>query len=136
MTLTLKHLNKLEKQVLMPSIRSKGLKCDSFRENVDARLEACKNKDRDFFENDYSAGLFRPEVQTEDWKNLRIHHLMDVVSDRHLIEPMKSMTALGFTGELENTNTPTEELGVTLLNLRTPSAVNGSPAEDHKNSLI
>ena len=71
MTLALKHPDKLEKLVLMASIGSKGLIGNSFRENVDARLEARRNKDRNFFERDYSAGLFRPEVQTEDWKNNR-----------------------------------------------------------------
>ena len=96
MTLALKHPDKLEKLVLMASIGSKGLKGNSFRGNVAARLEACRNKDRNFFERDYSAGLFRPEVRTEDWKSLRDHQLMDVVSDRHLIESMKSMQAFDF----------------------------------------
>ena len=91
MTLAVKYPDKLEKPVLMASIGSKGLVGDSFRANVDARLEARRNKDRNFFERDYSAGLFRPEVQTEAWKNLRAHHLMVVVSDRHLINFMPSM---------------------------------------------
>ena len=32
---------------------------------------------------------------------------MTVLSDRYLIEPMTSMQALDFTGELKNINTPT-----------------------------
>jgi hypothetical protein len=120
MMLALKRPDKLEKQALMASISSKGLKCDSFRKNVDARLEARRNKDRNFFEREYSAGLFRPEVQTEDWNNLRVHHLVDVVSDRHLIESMKSMQASDFIGELKNISTPKEQPSVALLNLSKP----------------
>ena len=90
-TLEVKHPDKLEKLVLTAPIGPKGLVGDSFRANVDARLEASTNKDRNFCERDYSAGLFRPEVQTEDWKTLRAHHLMVVVSDRHLIDFMTSM---------------------------------------------
>ena len=71
MTLTLKHQDNLEKLALMASIRSKGLIGDSFRANVDAELEAHRNKDRDFFERDSSAGLCRPEVQTEDWDTFK-----------------------------------------------------------------
>jgi pimeloyl-ACP methyl ester carboxylesterase len=110
MTPALKHPDKLEKLVLMASIGSKGFIGDSFRKNVDARLDARKSKDQNFFKRDYSAGLFRPEVQTKDWKNLPVHHLMNVVSDRHLIESMTSMQALDFTGELKNINTPTPAL--------------------------
>jgi len=107
MTLAVKHPGKLKKPALMVSNGSKGLVGDSFRANVDARLEVPRNKDRNFFERDYSAGLFRPEVQTKDWKNLRVHHLMNVVSDRHLIDSMTSLQVMDFTGALKNINTPT-----------------------------
>ena len=107
MTLAIKHPDKLEKLVLMAAVGSGGLVGDGFMANVEARLEARRNKDRDFFERDYSAGRFRPEVQTEDWKNLRVHHLMNVVSDRHLIDSMKSMQAMDFTADLKNIDTPT-----------------------------
>jgi 3-oxoadipate enol-lactonase len=107
MTLAIKHPDKLEKLILVASVGSKGLIGDSFRANVDARLEARRNKDRDFFEREYSAGIFRPDVQTEDWKNLRVHHLMNVVSDKHLIDSMKSMQAMDYIDDLKNIETPT-----------------------------
>ena len=107
MKLALNHPDKLKKLVLIWSIGSNGLIGDRFKGNVDARLETRRHKDRNFLERDYLARLFRPEVQTEDWKNLRVHHLMTVLSDRHLTEPMTSMQALDFTGELKNINTPT-----------------------------
>ena len=107
MKLALKNSDKLEILVLISSIGSNGLIGDRFKGNVDARLETRRHKDRNFLERHYSASLFRPEVQTEDWKNLRVHHLMTVFSDRHLIEPVTSMQALDFTGELKNINTPT-----------------------------
>ena len=107
MTLAVKHPDKLAKLVLMASVGSKGLVGDSFRGNVDARLKARRNKDREFFERDYSAGLFRPDVQTQDWRNLRVHHLMNVVSDRHLIDSMTAMQAMDLTADLQNIKTPT-----------------------------
>ena len=107
MTLAINHSGKLNKLVLMASVGSGGLVGDGFMANVNARLEARRNKDRDFFERDYAAGRFRPEVQTEDWKNLRVHHLMNVVSDKHLIDSMRAMQTMDVTADLKNINTPT-----------------------------
>ena len=107
MTLAVKHPDNLVKLVLMASVGSKGLVGDGFRENVDASLKARSNQDREFFERDYWADLFRPDVQTEDWRNMRIYHLMNVVSDRHLIDSMTAMQAMDLTAELKNINTPT-----------------------------
>jgi pimeloyl-ACP methyl ester carboxylesterase len=107
MTLAIKHPDKLEKLVLMASVGSTGLVGDGFMANVEARLEARRNKDQGFFEQEYSAGLFRPEVQTKDWKDLRVHHLMNVVSDTHLIDSMKSMQTMDYGDDLKNIDIPT-----------------------------
>ena len=107
MTLAVKHPNSLAKLVLMASIGSKGMVGDGFRKNVDSMQKARSNKDRKFFERDYSADLFRPDAETEDWKTLRIRHLMNVVSDRHLIDCMKAIQAMDFTADLKNINSPT-----------------------------
>lgn len=98
MTLALKHPDKLKKLELVASVGSKRLVGDSFSATVDARLEALRNNDKNFFERDYTAVLFHPQVQTEDWKDLRAHHLMNIESDRHLIDSMQLMQALDFTG--------------------------------------
>ena len=107
MTLTLKLRDKLENLVLMAPAGSKGLVGDSFSENVAARLRAWKGKDRNFLEQDYAEGLFHPDAQTENWKNLRIHHLVNVLSDRHFLDSMASMQETDFTGNLRNIDTPT-----------------------------
>lgn len=48
MALALKHREKLEMLVLMASIESRGLTGESSREEVDARLEARRSKERIF----------------------------------------------------------------------------------------
>jgi len=98
---------KLNKLVLMASVGSKGLIGESFRGNVEQRLEARNNEDRAFFLQEQLNGRFRLDVQTDEWIDKRIHQLMNIVSDGHLIDSMKSMQSMDYVDEMNDINTPT-----------------------------
>jgi pimeloyl-ACP methyl ester carboxylesterase len=104
--LAINHPEKLNKLILMASVGSKGLIGDSFRENVANRLEARKNNDREFFLREQANGRFRDDVQTDDWFELRIDHLMKV-SEGHLIDSMKSMQSMDYVEQMSGIKTPT-----------------------------
>lgn len=104
MQIAFDHGDKLNKLILMASVGSKGLIGDSFRANVEDRLAARKRKDKDFFMKEQMSERFRPEVQTEEWFNLRVHHLMNVVSDGHLVDSMTSLQNMGFEEKLAAVN--------------------------------
>ena len=111
MTVAINHPSRLNKLVLMASVGSKGLIGKSFRDNVNARLQARKNNDREFFFKEQTAGRFRPEVQSDAWIEKRIHHLMHVVSDKHLTDSMASMQSMDYTAALTSITTPTLVIG-------------------------
>ncbi|MBL6691239.1 MAG: alpha/beta hydrolase [Pseudomonadales bacterium] len=107
MTIAIKHPEALDKLVLVGSVSAKGLIGQSFRTNVEQRLAARKARDRDFFLREQRDGFFRPDVQTEAWFEKRIHHMMHVISERHLVDAMQSMQSMDYTEALAGIETPT-----------------------------
>lgn len=107
MTIAIHQPEVLERLVLVGSVGSKGLVGQSFRTNVEERLAARKNDDQDFFFREQRTGLFRPDVQTEAWFKKRVHHMMHIVSDGHLIDSMASMQSMDYREALKAVHTPT-----------------------------
>ncbi len=107
MALAINFPDVLERLILVGSVGAKGLVGDSFRQNVHDRLAARAAGDLDFFLREQRAGLFRPDVQTEDWFSLRAKHLMETVSEGHLIDSMASMQSMNYREQLAGITTPT-----------------------------
>ena len=63
------------------------------QELINERLAARARGDRGYFLNEQRAQLFREDVQTEDWFNSRVDHLLSV-SEGHLLGGLKSMFEL------------------------------------------
>lgn len=110
MALALNHPACLDKLILMASVGSKGLVGDSFRTNVEQRLEARRNNNREFFMAEQLASRFRDDVQTEAWMQSRVDHLMRV-SDGHLVNSMTSMQAMDYTDRLKDIDVPVLVIG-------------------------
>ncbi len=107
MTIAIKHPKVLNKLVLVGSVGAKGLVGQSFRTNVEERLAARKAGDKEFFMREQRDGFFRADVQTEAWFERRVHHMMNVVSDNHLIDAMDSMQSMDYRDALAEVKTPT-----------------------------
>lgn len=107
MTIAIRRPEVLGKLILVASVGSKGLVGQSFRTNVEERLAARKSGDHEFFFREQRKGFFRPDVQTDAWFEKRVHHMMHVISDRHLIDSMASMQAMDYREALSTVEVPT-----------------------------
>ena len=104
--LAINHAARLNKLVLMAPIPAGGGQGEPDPEYIEARLKARRDNNRDFFKADMLATRFRPDVQTDDWFESRVDHLMRV-SEGHLLGSMRSMFALRAAEKLAEINVPT-----------------------------
>lgn len=95
----------LEKLILMAPIPSGGTQGPD-RDMLAQRLEARRNKDREFFKRTMIATRFRPDVQTDDWFERRVNHLL-TVSDGHVVGGAETMAALDVENQLSEMQVPT-----------------------------
>ncbi|MFN3237835.1 MAG: alpha/beta fold hydrolase [Pseudomonadales bacterium] len=105
-TLGLRYPQRLNKLILMAPIPAAGIQNPPDPEMVEQRLAARNRGDRDYFMREQLAQKFRDDVQTNDWFNSRVDHLLGV-SEGHLLGGLESMLALNVEQELGNLTTPT-----------------------------
>ena len=96
---------RLDKLILMAPIPSGGTQGPD-RKMLAQRLEARQRGDRDFFRRQMLATRFRPDVQTDEWFEQRVNHLLRV-SDGHVTGGAETMAALDVTSKLAQMNLPT-----------------------------
>jgi len=104
--LAINHAARLNKLVLMAPIPAGGISGEPNREYIEARLKARRENNRDFFKAEMLASRFRPDVQTDEWFESRVDHLMRV-SEGHLLGGMESMYALRTAEKLASIKVPT-----------------------------
>jgi len=97
---------RLEKLILMAPIPAGGISGQPNQEYIQARLQARRDNNREFFKAEMVATRFRPDVQTDAWFESRIDHLMRV-SEGHLLGGMDSMYALRAADKLPEIDVPT-----------------------------
>ena len=105
-TLAVEHAQRLSNLILMAPIPSGGSANLPPEEMVKARLAARKRADRDFFFNEMVAQRFRPEVQTDEWFNSRVDHLLSV-SEGHILGGLQTMHDLDLEDRLGEISIPT-----------------------------
>ena len=98
--------SRLDKLVLMAPIPAGGISGEPNQEYIQARLQARRDNNRDFFKAEMLAARFRPDVQTDDWFESRVDHLMRV-SEGHLLGGMESMYALRAADDIAGADVPT-----------------------------
>ncbi|XOV89026.1 MAG: alpha/beta fold hydrolase [Pseudomonadota bacterium] len=103
--LGLKYPHRLNRLILMAPIPSGGTGGPN-REMIEANMEARRRGDRDHFLKPMVATRFRPDVQTDDWFERRVHHLMRV-SEGHVVGGAETMAALDVTDQLPSMTVPT-----------------------------
>ncbi|MEM7015892.1 MAG: alpha/beta hydrolase [Pseudomonadota bacterium] len=104
--LGLEHAERLNRLVLMAPIPAAGTGGGSRRQVPDERMAARAQKDRDFFKREMLAMRFREDVQTDEWIESRVDHLLRV-SDGHLTGGMASMQQLNVADRLAELTLPT-----------------------------
>lgn len=103
--LATRHADRLSRLILMAPIPSGGTQ--GFDPAlIDERMAARKRGDRDYFRKPMLATRFRPDVQTDEWFELRVNHLLRV-SEGHVRGGAETMSALDVSDELEQVNIPT-----------------------------
>lgn len=104
--LGLNHGHRLNRLILMAPIPSAGIAGEPNRELMAVRLKARQEKNRAFFKTEMLAMQFRPDVQTDEWYESRVDHLMRV-SEGHLVGGMESMHKLDVEDRLSSLAVPT-----------------------------
>ena len=104
--LGINHAARLNKLVLMAPIPSNGISGEPNQPYIDARLKARQENNRAFFKAEMEAARFRPDVQTDEWFESRVDHLMRV-SEGHLLGGMASMYALRAEEAISKMKVPT-----------------------------
>jgi pimeloyl-ACP methyl ester carboxylesterase len=104
--LGLEYAERLSRLILMAPIPAAGIPGEINREALERRLRARSEGDRDFFMAEMVATRFRHDVQTDEWFESRIDHLMRV-SEGHLTGGMQTMHDLNVEDRLANLNIPT-----------------------------
>lgn len=104
-TLAHKYPERIKNLILMAPIPSSGIANYPPQELIDERLSARNRGDRDYFMAEQVAQRFRPDVQTTEWFNSRVDHLLGV-SEGHLLGGLDSMYALDLEAELPNFRMP------------------------------
>ena len=103
--LGLNHTERLNRLILMAPVPSAGIGMN-YSERLNARLKARAENNRAPLKAEFLAARFRPDVQTDEWIESRVDHLMRV-SDGHLIGGMESMQALSVEDKLSSLTVPT-----------------------------
>lgn len=96
---------RLHRLILMAPIPSGGTQGPD-RNMLEKRLEARRAGDREFFKRTMLATRFRPDVQTNDWFERRVNHLLRV-SEGHVVGGAETMAALDVEEQLSHMNVPT-----------------------------
>jgi pimeloyl-ACP methyl ester carboxylesterase len=104
--LGISHSARLNKLVLMAPIPSGGISGEPNWENINTRMTARKEGNRDYFKSEMIATRFRADVQTDEWFESRVDHLMRV-SEGHVLGGMASMYALRAEHHLTEIKVPT-----------------------------
>ncbi len=105
-TLAVDYPERLDKLILMAPIPAGGIANPPTPELIDERLSAKRRGDRDYFMAGQLSQKFRDDVQTNDWFESRVDHLLGV-SEGHLLGGLESMLALDLFDQLTNITTPT-----------------------------
>ncbi len=103
--LGLNYADRLNRLILMAPMPSAGIG-KNYSERLNARLKARAENDRAPLKAEFLAARFRPDVQTDEWIESRVDHLMRV-SDGHLIGGMETMQALSVEDKLSSLTVPT-----------------------------
>jgi pimeloyl-ACP methyl ester carboxylesterase len=104
--LGLNYADRLNRLILMAPIPSGGIPGEPNHEIIATRLKARAGNDRDHFKAEMIATRFRPDVQTDDWFESRVDHLMRV-SEGHLLGGIETMHELSVEEDLDTLNVPT-----------------------------
>lgn len=104
--LGLNYADRLNRLILMAPIPSGGIPGEPNREIIATRLQARAGNDREHFKAEMIATRFRPDVQTDDWFESRVDHLMRV-SEGHLVGGIETMHELSVEEDLDSLNVPT-----------------------------
>ncbi len=104
--LGLNYAARLDRLILMAPVPSGGISGEPDPVALERRQLARRNKDRDFFKAEMIATRFRPDVQTDEWFESRVDHLLRV-SDGHIQGGMETMRALNVEADLGSLTVPT-----------------------------
>ena len=104
--LGLNYSDRLNRLILMAPIPSAGIAGEPNREMLAARLKARQENNRELFKSEMEATRFRPDVQTDEWFESRVDHLMRV-SDGHVVGGMETMHELSVEDQLASLTVPT-----------------------------
>ncbi len=103
--LGLDHAHRLDRLVLMAPIPAAGIAgLDPAARQK--RLQLRRDRDRDALLAEYRAARFRPDVETDDWLESRVDHVLGV-SDGHYEASAESMRDLDVGQRLPDLGTPT-----------------------------
>ncbi|MCB1692730.1 MAG: alpha/beta fold hydrolase [Pseudomonadales bacterium] len=100
------HAPRLEKLILMAPVRSTGVDMGTGNSRLQARLDARNRGDREALLAPMRAMRFRPDVETDEWFEDRVDHLLRV-SDGHLMGGMETMRDLDLQDKLPTMDVPT-----------------------------
>ena len=103
--LGLNYADRLNRLILMAPVPSAGIG-KNYSERLNARLKARAENNRAPLKAEFLAVRFRPDVQTDEWIESRVDHLMRV-SDGHLVGGMETMQALSVEDKLSSLTVPT-----------------------------
>jgi pimeloyl-ACP methyl ester carboxylesterase len=104
--LGLNYAERLNKLILMAPIPSAGIAGEPNRELIAARLKAREENNRALFKSEMEATRFRPDVQTDEWFESRVDHLMRI-SEGHIVGGMETMHDLNVEAKLATLQVPT-----------------------------
>jgi len=104
--LGLNYAERLDRLILMASVPAGGLPGEPDKEGLARTLKARVENDREYFMQNYVAGRFRPDVESDAWFSSRVDHLMRV-SEGHLVGGYESMVAFDVEDRLPELNLPT-----------------------------
>ncbi len=103
--LGLDHAHRLSRLVLMAPIPAGGI-AGLDPQARQKRLQLRRDQNRDALLAEYRAARFRPDVETDDWLESRVEHVLGV-SDGHYEASAESMVALDVGHRLPELETPT-----------------------------
>ena len=104
--LGLNYADRLDGLILMAPIPAAGIPGEVNMENLNPRLKARNEGNRNFFKKEMIASRFREDVQTDEWFESRVDHLMRV-SEGHIVGGMQTMHDLDVEADLAKITTPT-----------------------------
>jgi pimeloyl-ACP methyl ester carboxylesterase len=99
------YAHRLDRLILMAPIPAGGTQGPD-RKLMERRLEASREGDRNFFKRTMLVTRFRPDVQTDEWFERRVDHLLRV-SEGHVVGGAESMAALDLEDSLAEITVPT-----------------------------